>query len=195
MAAMRPMTIREKVILIVTITLIICLGVYYGFLGDFVLDYQSTNEQIARAQKNRKVQLSLLAKGDAIDAKYRTIEATLPKAEEGRTPQALFTSEIVKFCGAPTPSLDPHDVAPVPEADEFAYLIINIERLEGNLERIVKVLKAINERNLLVQALNLRPTKQVESPSLELSVEIAQLVRVTDLERSDQREIKKQLDR
>ncbi len=194
MAALRPMTVREKAILTVTTVLIIGLGVYYGFLGDFVLDYQTTTDQITRAEKNRNIQLGLLKKGDFIDAEYRKIEDTLPKPQPGKTPQALFTSEIVKFCGAPTPSLDPHTVEPVFEAEEFAYLVINVSRLEGDLNRIIKVLKAIHDRNLLVVDLNIDPTKPVANPTLRLSVKIAQLVRVADLEDYDQMDIKKQLD-
>jgi len=191
MPALRPMTTREKGILVITIALALGALIYYGFLGNFIEEYRTTTQEIDVKTRQLEAQNQLLAQGPDTDREFVEVQANLQLSRSDKTPQAIFTEEIAHACGQNT-TISPHKVQPVPEANEFAYVVVEVSDLKGDYVRMADLLKAFDTRNWLLLELKLDvPGRASENPILEMDARIAKLVRTQDLERKDQEEINK----
>lgn len=191
----RTLTTREKVILALTVLTAVGCGVYYGFLEGFVEDYTTTRDDIVLAKEQLRAQRATLKLGPKIDAPYQEVKDSVLQPKPGKNLQSLLIEELNQICGGKA-SISTHEVAPVPDAKEFAYMTVRIDRLGGKLKYLTNILKQFHDRNLLLQKLHLRrgSGRAVSNPELSLDITLAQLVRVEHLVPNDRAKIRKILD-
>lgn len=193
MAMTRILNSREKAMLGLTVAVAVFLLVYYGFLSGFIGDYRSTTADIVSVEKDLEAQRKVLDQKTEINAQYDEIRESMLQGEQGKSPEAFFTEELAVFCGSNV-GISPPQVEPVPEAPEFAFVVLNINGLQGNLERIVEILRGLYQRKLLVEELTIRlagGARITANPGLELQAKVKKLVREKDLDQPDQARLKK----
>jgi len=170
----------------ITIATAIGAMIYYGFLVDFVQRYRNVSIDLAAAEADYRTLDLLLATGPRIDARYDAIAASLPKPEPGKRPEMVFTEQIAALCAElgihPPPTIQPHKAAEVPDARGFAYLVLPVEKIEGDLDKITAVLRGFYERNYIIRELAIGASTRTRDTRLSMSVHLAQIVRSEDLE-------------
>jgi len=182
MPLLRNMNPREKIMGGVILALLACAGLYYGFLLDFVDDFQVVSRDLEKARKDYESQRKLLQTGPRIDRQYEAIAASLPKGEEGKKPEVAFNEEIAAMfrdMGLGRPSIDVEETPPA-GVEGFSYLILPIKGIKGDLAQVTKTLKSFHERGFLIRELNIQ-NGTTRDPSLPMRVSVAQIVRTRDL--------------
>lgn len=188
---LRTMTPRERLIFGLTLALGLACLVYYGFLESFLIEYNSVSDSLDKARKQLRSQEALISRGEQIDRRFAEVQDSLPQLKEGRSPESVFTEEISRLCrelGIRQPAIEPHEVEPVPDVPDFAYLILPLSRIEGDLAEITHVLHGFYTRNLIVRTLEIETlgTRRGQEQRLTLSGGVAQILRVQDLTEADQ---------
>jgi hypothetical protein len=182
MSLVRNMNPRERIMGGVVLALLVCAGVYYGFLLDFVEDFQVVSRDLEKARQDYESLRKLLQTGPRIDRQYEAIAASLPKAEEGKKPEVAFNEEIAAMfrdMGLGRPSIDVEETPPA-EVEGFSYLILPIKDIRGDLAQVTRILRSFHERGFLIRELNIESEKG-RTFGLPMRVSVAQIVRTEDL--------------
>ena len=182
MASLQNLSTREKAIMSVMAAMLVALGAYYGLLTGFVEEYQGVSRNLETARSEYEMQQKLLRTEARVNREYDEIARSLPKAMEGKTPEAAFTEDVAAMCrelGITLPNINPHKVAPA-DVEGYSYLILPISGINGDLGQITRILKRFSERNLLITDLNIR-SASLRKTAMPVSVSVAQIVRTEDL--------------
>lgn len=189
---MRRLSSREKIIVIITAVLVVCFGIYYGFLAGFIEQYQEVSLNLERARKDYNAAKSLLAGADKIDRQYMAIAASLPTRQPGKSSEAVFTEQVdTLFRGleiVPQPLIKPaKDPERVLGAPGYFYLTLPVEGIRGDLNKIVSVFTGLYKQNFLIQSLTIKlEGAGTRNTELLMNVDVAQIVRAEDLGLKDE---------
>lgn len=191
--ALANMTLREKIILVITILIALFAIVYYAYLKNYIAEYRQTTQDIVDEIEERKMQEAILQGQARIERQFNEIRSSVAIRKDDKSPQAAFIEDIAGFVTSTT-TISPHWVETVAGAPEYAYLVISISGLRGPYSEITEILKGFNQRQLLIRHLRIQRFRPDSDPSLTLSANLAQLVRVSDLDAEDQENIRKALE-
>lgn len=149
---------REKVLM--SLTLVAMLGaVVYSFgLGDYLDQFTSQTDRLESGQKNYVEAIATLQEEGEIEQRYQGIESQVPAAAGGKRLDMVFTEEIVAICrslGISVPQLDPAEYEDIEGVEDFQFITARL-RTEGNLDTVVKLLKAFQTRGLLFREVDLQ---------------------------------------
>lgn len=196
MATKRKLTLRERVIATLTVIAIIGAGVYYGFLESFIEDYTITVADIEVAQKDLARQRESLARAPQINAEFESIGQIVLEPQADKTLPQIFTENVNSLCKGMA-EITPPEFEAVPQAEDFAYIVISVPNLEGDLQTLAEMLKSFNNSDLLVRDLDISVSGGLfaRSRNLKMTVDLAQLVRKDDLEEANRLYVEEEYDK
>lgn len=185
LAKLESLTTREKVILAVTVTLLLGAALHYTFLEGFFTRFNAVKMDLENARIKLEKQQRTLEGSEQINTRFEAIEQTISMPEDGRDPAKQFSEDMeamFRKLRLPTPNFGRNKVLEIEEVDGFSYLVLPIQRIQGDLATITELLKRFAERNLLILSLEIQTVGPPLSRYLEMDVELAQIVSSDTLE-------------
>jgi len=165
-------------------------GMIYSFgLGDFFDQFTSQTDQLDVAEKEYVEAIETLQEAPEIEKRYHEIESQVPTSAGGKRIDMAFTEEVVSLCrtlGITVPRLEPAQYEEIEGVEDYEFITVEL-RTEGNLDTMVKLLKAFQERGLLFREVDLRNTQ--DSDLINARVILARMAPVPeDVIKARQRE-------
>ena len=148
---------RERVMMILTIIALVGALLYSFGVGDFIDSLSKQKEDLEAAEKQFVENMETLEKGTQIKRRYQALEDKMPSSQDGKRTDMIFTEEIHSLCrglGIRMPQLDPAEYEEIEGIEEHEFITVRL-RTEGDLDTIVKLLKAFEGRGLMFREVNL----------------------------------------
>ncbi|MFP4379270.1 MAG: hypothetical protein ACLFUS_02110 [Candidatus Sumerlaeia bacterium] len=185
MQFLNKMTRREQTIFYITMIMGVAAIVYFAYLKSFIADYQQISSELKIARNKMQAQTLALKKGDRVDERFMRLAGSLPRPHAGRPPEVVLSEEMENMFRSlrlRTSEFGRTRIEEIPDVDGFAYLILPIQRVEGNLNTITVLLKSLANRNLIVHELRLDKTVgRLGDDTITMDVDVAQVIQTESL--------------
>jgi hypothetical protein len=168
---------RERMLLIVTGT-VICAAIVYRFgIGSIYESLRSSSEQLGTVEKTYQRYVKQLDQRDRIERAYGEIEDQFPKRDPGHDPAHQFSEEVDALCsqlGFANPNIEPAKERPIEDVEDYRFILLTI-KTEGDFASVVRLLKGFDSKSLLIRELTLN--SYLDQDRLRIAVTVARIVK------------------
>lgn len=174
---------REKIILIVTLT-VVCGALAFNFLGDSLPGFGAGDEggigDVANERRRFKNNLETLRRSDDINDQYKAIEVGLKEGEPGTWPERAFSNELFDLLTerlkVQNPRIEPASFSAIPNIDDYCYVDIPLQ-IQGDFNEIMRLLRDMEQLGLLIKSFRINQRNRNQNDIVDLNLTVARLVK------------------